>query len=90
MYKRQPLDLAVRQDDNAVSDVQNPLLMGDDEDGAVDLLMQVLKHLDEVAEGPQVNARLRLVKDRQLGLSLIHISLLLAPAPSPMSLLWPS
>ena len=41
--------------------------MGDDENGAVDLLMQVLKDLDEVGEGPQVDARLRLVKDGQLG-----------------------
>ena len=39
--------------------------MGDDEDGAVDLLVEVLKHLDQVGEGPQVNARLRLVKDGQ-------------------------
>ena len=41
--------------------------MGDDEDRAVDLLMQVLKHLDQVGEGPQIDARLRLVKDGQLG-----------------------
>lgn len=38
-----------------------------DDNRAVDLLVQMLKHLDQIAEAPQVDARLRLVKDRQLG-----------------------
>ena len=41
--------------------------MRNNEDGALDLLVEVLKHLNEVGEGPQVDARLGLVKDRELG-----------------------
>ena len=41
--------------------------MGDDENGAVDLFVEMLEDLDQVGEGPQVDARLRLVKDGQPG-----------------------
>ena len=75
--------LAVSQNDDAVGDVQDPLLMGDDEDRAVDLLVQVLEHLDQVGEGPQIDTRLRLVKDGQLGprAMIMAISIRLSSPP---------
>ena len=77
------LDLAVGQDDDAVGDVEDALLVRNNEDGALDLLVEVLKHLDEVGEGPQVDARLGLVKDRELGTPgmIMAISMRLSSPP---------
>ena len=62
-------DDAAREHDQLVRDFQNPLLMGDDDERAARLAAQLLEDADEVLEAPQVNARLRLVKDGEPGLA---------------------
>src|SRR5699024_8882036 len=61
------LDAAVLDDDDLVGDVQDTLLMADDQDAAARLLVHLFKHADQVLEAPQINAGLRLVKDREFG-----------------------
>ena len=51
----------------SVGNVQNPLLVGGDEDGAADGFPHVAEDLDEALEAPQVDARLRFVENGQPG-----------------------
>ncbi len=60
-----PGELAAGNDGDLVGDLQNALLMGDDDHGAVQRAAQALENGDEVVETPQVDARLRLVEDGQ-------------------------
>src|SRR5699024_8819960 len=66
------LDAAVLDDDDAVGDVQDAFLMADDEDAAPGLFVHLLKNADQVLEAPQVDARFRLVEDRELGAAGQH------------------
>ena len=66
-------DLPVRQHHNLIRDLQDPLLMGDDDNRAVmDLLAHPLKDPDQVLEAPQVDSGLRLVKYGKLCLPGKH------------------
>lgn len=61
-------DLPVGQHDNFIGNLQNPLLVGDDQNGGtLDFPAELEKHLDEVIEAPQVDPGLRLVKNSKLG-----------------------
>ena len=60
-------DAAARDDDDLVSNVQNSLLVGDDEDGAAGALVHLLKDFNEILEAPEVDARLGLIKNGKLG-----------------------
>ncbi len=57
--------LSAGDDGDLVGDLQNALLMGDDDHGAVQCAAQTLEDGDEVVETPQVDAGLRLVEDGQ-------------------------
>ena len=57
------LDAAVHQHHDLVGDGQDALLMGNDQDGAVlDVFPKLLENARQVLEAPEVDARLRLVK----------------------------
>ena len=59
-------DRALGEDDDLVGDGEDALLMGDYHyRAALDALSQLLEDLDETAEAPEVDARLRLVEDRE-------------------------
>ncbi len=60
-------DAAARDDHHLVGNVQDALLVRDDENGALLALVHLFEDLDEVLEAPEVNARLGLVEDRELG-----------------------
>src|SRR5699024_2063297 len=62
-------DAAIGQHDDFVSNVQNPLLVGDDDDSTVVFLTHAAEDIDQVVKAPQVDARFRLVKNRELGLA---------------------
>ena len=47
--------------------IQNPLLMGDNQNRPVGVLAHTLKYLDQVLEAPQVNPRFRFIEHGQLG-----------------------
>ena len=60
-------NLAVGQHNNAVGNVQNALLVGNDDDGAPRACPKIAENLNQILEAPQVNAGLRLVKQGKLG-----------------------
>ena len=57
--------LAPGDHDDLIGQVDDPLLMGDDDDGVLPGAVEHAEGLRQFGKGPQVDARLRLVKDEQ-------------------------
>ena len=58
---------ARRKHHDLIGDLQNSLLMGDDQNRTFTvLILKVFKDADQVLEGPEIDARLRLVKHAHL------------------------
>ncbi len=66
------LQLAAGDDDDLIGDLQNTLLVGDDEQGALHLAPQALEHVDQIGKAPQVDAGLGLVEQGELGVAGQH------------------
>src|SRR5699024_132984 len=56
---------SVRDDDDLIRNSQNPLLMGNDQNGTFNIASHLLKYLDQILETPEINSRFRLVKNRK-------------------------